>query len=181
MYAGESASAAGQQEGVIDKMAGIGTFQPYSVSYRDYSGESKSVRLYVGEITSLTLDTITAGLTELTDALDAVTLGVRAKQVWGVETVVSNARAAVKDAQIETELLVRMRGATSERPYSIRIPTVDYTKFNFADPPAGDQVIITGAGASAETIDLIDAIEANCKMPDNDAEGVTVVGMEVVR
>lgn len=63
-------------------MAGIGTFQPYSVSYRDYSGESKSVRLYVGEITSLTIDTIMTGLADIQSALDAVTLASALKPRW---------------------------------------------------------------------------------------------------
>lgn len=137
--------------------------------------------MYAGEITAASLPGLLTELTALEAALDAVTLGVRAKQSWGAETIVDNSRAAVKDAQIESELLVRVQGATSEAPWSFRIPTVDYTAFNYADPPAGDQVIISGAGASAATTALIDALETTLRMPDDDAELIVVVGMEVVR
>lgn len=151
------------------------------IVYRDYSGETKSIRLYSGELTIGTLAGFLTQFGTLQTALDAVTLGVRAKQGWGEETVVSNDRAAVKDAQIETELLVRVQGATTEAPWSFRIPTVDYTAFNYADPPAGDSVIISGAGASAATTSLISALEAVAKMPDDETEAIVVVGMEVVR
>lgn len=162
-------------------MPALGGRQPFSVSYRDYSGETKSIRLYTGEITAVSLPGLLADLGDLTTALDAVTLGVRAKEQWGEETIVSNARASVKDAQIETEMLVRVQGATTQAPWSFRIPTVDYTAFNYADPPAGDTVIISGTGATAATTALVAAIEAVAKMPDDETEAVVVVGMEVVR
>ncbi|WP_372743136.1 hypothetical protein [Neptunomonas sp.] len=162
-------------------MPAVGGRQPFIVSYRDYSGETKTVRLYMSEITALTLPDLLADMGDLKNALDAVTLGVRAREHWGEETIVSNARAESKNAQIETELLVRCQGATSEAPFSFRIPTVDYTAFNYADPPAGDQVILSGAGATAATTALVAAIEALGKMPNNESEGIVVVGMEVVR
>lgn len=162
-------------------MPALGGRQPATFTYRDYSGEVKTIRVYTGEITAVSLPGLLTELGDLASALDAVTLGVRAKQSWGEETIVSNDRAATKDAQIESEMLVRCQGAVSEAPFSFRIPTVDYNAFNYADPPAGDQVIISGAGASAATMALIDAIEATLKMPDDEAEGVVVVGMEVVR
>jgi len=162
-------------------MPAIGGRQPVSIQYRDYSGEVKSIRLYAGEITAVSLPGFLTAFGTLKTALDAVTLGVRSSESWGEETTVSNARAATKDAQVETELLVRVMGATSEAPWSFRIPTVDYTAFNYADPPAGDQVILSGAGASAATTALIDALEALVKMPDDETEAITVVGMNVVQ
>jgi len=136
-------------------MPPLGGRQPFTVVYRDYSGETKSIRLYTNEITAVSIAGLLSELGDFTAALDAVTLGVRAKEHWGEETIVSNARAASKDAQVETELLVRCIGASTERPFSFRIPTVDYTAFNYADPPAGDQVIISGAGASAQLADAL--------------------------
>lgn len=162
-------------------MPALGGRQPFTVVYRDYSGETKSVRLYTGEITAVSLPGLLTQLGAFTTALDAVTLGVRAKQQWGEETVVSNDRAASKVAQVESELLVRCQGETSQAPFSFRIPTVDYDAFNYADPPAGDQVIISGDGASAATTALVAAIEDAFKMPDDETEGIVVVGMEVVR
>lgn len=162
-------------------MPAIGGKQPIGISYLDYSGELKAIRLYVGEITAVSLPGFLADFGDLQTALDAVTLGTRAKQSWGEETVVSNTPPGDKNAQVESELLVRCRGATTEAPFSFRIPTVDYAAFNYAQPPAGDQVIISGAGATAATTALVDAIEALCKMPDDETEALTVVGMEVVR
>lgn len=159
----------------------VGGRQPITVQYRDFSGEVKSIRLYAGEITAVSIAGFLSDFGDLQTALDAVTLGVRSQQTWGEQTIVSNDLPTSKNAQIESELLVRCRGAVSEAPFSFRIPTVDYTAFNYADPPAGDQVIISGAGASAETTALVDAIEALCKMPDDETEAVEVVGMEVVR
>jgi len=162
-------------------MPAVGGRQPMSISYRDYSGETKSILLFSGEITAVSLAGFLADFGDLQTALDAVTLGVRAKQTWGEETIVSNERATAKDAQIESELLVRCRGAVTERPFSFRIPTVDYTAFNYADPPAGDSVIISGAGATAATTALVAAIEAVAKMPDDETEALVVVGMTVVK
>lgn len=162
-------------------MPALGGRQPATWTYRDYGGEVKTIRLYTGEITAVSLPGLLEDLGDLQTALDAVTLGVRAKQSWGEETIVSNDRAEVKDAQVESEILVRCQGETTERPFSFRIPTIDYTAFNYADPPAGDVIIIAGAGATAATTTLVAAIEALCKMPDDETEALVVVGMEVVR
>lgn len=162
-------------------MPPIGGRQPISRTYRDFSGETKPVRLYANEITAVSLPGLLTELGTLWAALDAVTLGQPAKSAWGEETVISNAVAATKDAQVETEMLVRVVGETTEAPWSFRIPTVDYTKFNYASPPAGDQVILSGDGATAETTALIAALEATCKMPNDETEAIVVVGMEVVR
>jgi len=161
-------------------MPAIGGRQPATFQYRAYSGEVKSIRFYTGEITAVSLPGLLTGLGTLASALDGVTLGVRASQSWGEQTIVSNDLPATKDAQIESEMLVRVQGATSEAPWSFRIPTVDSTAFNYADPPAGDAVIISGAGASAATTALVSAIEALVKMPNDESEAVVVVGMNVV-
>lgn len=162
-------------------MPAIGTYQPIVYSIMDHSKETKTIRLHVGEITAVSLPGLLTELAAFETALDAVILGVRRKQSWGTETVVTNTPPAELDAQVETELLVRCQGETTEGPFSFRIPAVDYTAFNYADPPAGDQVIISGAGASAATTALITAIEDMVKTPWDDTEAAEVVGMEVVR
>jgi hypothetical protein len=162
-------------------MPALGTRQPAVYTILDHSGETKTIRLYTGEITTVSIDGLLTELATFESALDAVILGVRSKQSWGAETVVTNTVPAALDAQVETELLVRVRGTATEAPWSFRIPAVDYTAFNYAEPPAGDQVILTGAGASAATTALKNAIEATFRMPDDDGETVDVVGMEVVR
>lgn len=163
-------------------MPALGGSQPLTLQYRDYSGEVKSIQnLYTGEITAVSLAGLLSDIGDFTAAMDAVTLGVRSKEGWGEVTIVSNDRAATKDAQIETELLVSLRGATTEAPFSFRIPTVDYTAFNYADPPAGDVVILSGAGASAATTTLVAAIEALLRTPWDETELVEVMSMRVVR
>lgn len=163
-------------------MPAIGGRQPVRVSFRDYSGETKAIQnMYSGELTAVSLPGFLTQFGALQTALNAVTLGVLAKTGWGEETIVSNDRAAVKDAQVETEMLVSLRGATTEAPFSFRIPTVDYTAFNYANPPAGDVVILSGDGATAATIALVDAIQDLLRTPWDEAEAVEVVSMRVVR
>lgn len=163
-------------------MPALGGRQPYSISLLDYSAELKSIPgLFTGEITAITIAGLLTQLGTFKTALNAVVLGVIARERWGEETILSNTKATEKDAQVESELLVLCQGATSEAPHSFRIPTIDYTAFNYADPPAGDSVIISGAGASAATTALISAIEATFKMPNDETEALNVVGMKVVR
>lgn len=162
-------------------MAAVGNYNPIGIQVRDYAGKTKNIRLFSGELTAVTLPGFLTKMGTLTAAFDAVLLGVRSKESWGEETVVTNDRATAEDARIVTELLVRVQGATSEEPWSFRIPAVDYTAFNYADPPAADAVIISGAGASAATTALVAAIEDLCKMPEDNTEAVVVVGMNVVR
>lgn len=163
-------------------MPAVGGRQPVKVQYRDYSGELRTIQnMYSGEITAVSIAGFLSDFGDLTAALDAVTLGVRASESWGEQTIVSNDRPASKAAQIESEMLVTLRGATTEQPFSFRIPTVDYTAFNYADPPAGDTVILSGAGATTATTDLVAALEALLRAPWDEAELVEVTGMRVVQ
>jgi len=162
-------------------MAAIGGQQGFTIQYLDFSGERKSVKLFANEITALSLAGFLTDFGTLQTAMDAVTLGTRSAQSWGEQTVVSNTRPVAKDAQIETEMLVLCQGATSQAPFSFRIPTIDYTVFNYASPPAGDSVILSGAGASAQTLALITALQTVAKMPNNETEAIVIVGMRVVR
>jgi len=163
-------------------MPALGGRQPIGISYRDYSGELQSIpNLFSNEITAVSLAGFLTQFGALQTALNAVTLGVLARTRWGEETIVSNDRAATKDAQVESEMLVSLRGATTEAPFSFRIPTIDYTAFNYADPPAGDVVILSGAGATAATTALVTAIEDLLSTPWDEAEGVEVVSMRVIR
>jgi len=162
-------------------MPALGGRQPVGIQMLDFSGERKSIQLFAGELTAISLPGFLTQFGALQTAIAAVTLGTIAKTNWGESTVVSNTRPSDKDAQIETEMLVTMQGETSETPWSFRIPTVDYTVFNYGDPPAGDAVIISGAGASAATTALVTALEDLVKNPDDETEAMVVTGMRVVR
>jgi len=159
-------------------MPALGGRQPISYQFLPYSGKPVSAdRFYSDEITALSIAGFITELGTLTSAIDAVTLGTLSKTQWGEETVVSNTPASSKNAQAESSLLIKMRGATTQAPYSVRIPTIDFTKFNYMTAPYGDNVVLSGAGASSETTALITAIEALCKMPNDETEAVVVIGM----
>lgn len=162
-------------------MPALGGSQRASRQYLDHSGERQSVTIPVGELTALTLAGFLTQLGAWNTALDAVTLGTPAKDEWSALNYLSNTRPASANAQIETRMLVTYMNATTEAPFSFIIPTVDYAAFNYADPPAGDVVIITDPGWSAATEALIEAFEAVGKAPDNDTQNVVITGMRVVR
>jgi len=157
-------------------MPAIGDHAFVSISYLDHSNELRAVGLPVGELTAVSLPGFLTQFGALQTAMDNVTLGVRARQSWGENSVVSNTPPANANAQVESEILVRCRGATAEAPYSFRIPTIDYAAFNWVE----DSAVLSGAGATAATTALIDAIEALVKMPADDTEGVVVYAIEVV-
>jgi len=157
-------------------MPAIGDHASVSISYLDHSNELRAVGLPVGELTAISLAGFLTQFGDLQTAMDAVTLGTRARQAWGETSVISNTPPANANAQVESEVLVRCRGAVGEAPFSFRIPTVDYAAFNWD----GDSAVLSGAGATAATVDLVDAIEALVKMPADDSEGVVVYAIEVV-
>jgi len=158
-------------------MPALGDSNQATRQYLDYSGQRQSISLTGQIVTAVLLPDYISDLGDVEDALDAVTLGTPARSGFGNFSVLSNTRPSDKMAQVETEMLVRMRGATSEAPWSFRIPTADYTKFNYG---AGNDVILSGAGASAETLALVAALNAFVRNPNDNAELMVVVGIEVV-
>lgn len=157
-------------------MAEIGGRQPYSITIKDYDGETQALRLYTGEITVGTLAGLLTQLGTFKTALNAIILGVLSSEHWGEKTVISNLKATDKDAQVQTDMLVRCHGATSEAPYSFRIPTVDPEAFNYLE----GNVVLSGAGATVATTDFITALQATFKMPDDENEGIIVDQMRIV-
>jgi len=159
-------------------MPALGQYQRQTYQFRDKTGEVKSVPFNVGAITALTIAGILVGLGLLEDALDDITLGVRSKTTLAMENVVSNEKAASAYAQVESQLLVSMWGAVTEAPFSIRIPTIDASKLAFVD--GADDLVDIGAGATAETTALIEAIEDIVVTPWDDSEGVVVKSLRFV-
>lgn len=158
-------------------MAALGDYNSATRQYLDYSGERRSISLPGQVQTAILLPDYLSDLADVEAALDAVTLGTPSKSTFGNYSILSNTRPASKAAQVETEMLVRMVGATSEAPFSFRIPTADYTVFNYG---SGDDVILSGAGASAQTTALIAALEAFVRNPIDNDELMVVVGITVV-
>lgn len=146
----------------------------------DYTNEKQSVTFNVGPITALTIAGLLTQIGAFNAALAGITLGVITQEAFGVMDQVSNARAASPTAQVETRMLMGYIDAVTGAKESEIIPTADYTAFNYADPPAADFVILTGAGASAATTAWIDAVEAMAKFPGTN-NAVQVTYMKIVR
>jgi len=161
-------------------MPAVGSRQPITVQYLDAHGKVQSFSAFAGELTAVSLPGFLTQFGALQTALDGITLGTRSAQSWGEATQVSNTLPGDKDASVATEILVRYMGATTQKPYSLRIPTADYSVFNYSDPPNGDSIQFSGAGASAATLAFVTAFEALCKSPDDDAEAVIITGMSIV-
>lgn len=158
-------------------MAKLGTKQPVRTQLLDYSNERASLTIYAGELTALSLAGFLTDLTAWNTAVSAVTLGTVSEREWGALSVVSNSRPSDKNAQVETQMLVTYRGVTTQESFSFRIPTVDYSVFNYV----GDEVILSGDGASENTTAFITAFETIARNPNDDSESVEITSMRVVR
>lgn len=163
-------------------MPAIGVAYPAQVQLLDYSGERQGIpNLYVGALSDTTFEDQGTLFDTFLTALDAIVIGTIAKSGYGLAEVISNTKPASKAAQIESEMLVSLIDAATSAPFSFRIPTIDYTAFNYGTGDAGDEVIISGAGATAATTDFVTAVNAVMRSPFNPANFATVVGMRVVK
>lgn len=161
-------------------MPAIGGRQKYNVTLRDVTGEPTTHTVYFDEITVASLPGLLTALGNYNTALLGITNGVLAKDMWGEETIVSNALPTDKSAQRESKLLVQYQGVTTEKPYILTIGTVDFSKLVFL-PGAGDAVAFDAAnGASTEIQNWVTAFEALASAPDDEAENVVVTGMRYV-
>lgn len=158
-------------------MPALGGSQPYGIQVLDHSNERKSFEIFIGELTAISLPGALTQMGAFYDAVDDVVLGTISRNTWGERTYISNTPPASAAAQIETEILVTYQGVTTEQPFSFRIPTADYTAFNWV----GDSAILRGAGASAATTAFIDAFEDLARNPTDEAELVEVTGIYVVK
>jgi len=161
-------------------MPALGTKNVFGWSLRDATGQTAAVKFVSPTLTSLNLAGFQTEFLTLQTALDGITLGTISIARYGNEEIITNETPTNKNAQIEQGLLVRMRGVTTQQPFSVRIPTVDPTKLNFVEG-AGNAVIISGAGASAEVTSLIAALEAVVEVPVGSGEAAEVIGMEYTR
>lgn len=161
-------------------MPALGGTQQYKLSYRDSTGELGTMTVFFNEITAVSLPGLLTNLGDFASATDAITLGQRAREQWGEVTIVSNAIPSNPAAQREAKLLVQYQGATTQKPYTLTIPSVDFSKLVFL-PGGGDAVAFTSAnGASAEILAWVTAFETLASAPDDESEGVVVTGMRFV-
>lgn len=161
-------------------MPAIGSRQPTVWTQRDVSGESTTHIVYADEITAVSLPGLLTNLGAYQTALLGITNGVLAKTSWGEETIVSNAKPTNPAVHRESKLLVQYQGLTTQKPYTLTIGCVDFATLVFL-PGAGDAVAFEAAnGATAAMQAFVAAFETLASAPDNEAEGVEIVGMRFV-
>lgn len=161
-------------------MPAIGGRQKFDINYRDSTGETSTTSVFFDEITAVSLPGLLTDLGAYATATDNITLGTRARESWGEQTVVSNAVPSNPAAQREMKLLVQYQGAVTQKPYTLTIPTIDPAVLVFL-PGAGDAVAFDAAnGASAAIQAWVAAFETLASAPDDEAESVVVTGMRFV-
>lgn len=141
---------------------------------RDYSGEQSTVNVYNGAITPASLPGFLTQFGALKSAIDAITLGVIAKEVWvGDDTTLSSGFPSNPFAQRELKWLVRYTGQTNGGIYTVTIPTADPTGRLL---PNSDFADLTQTDMAA----LVTAFEAIARTPLSDTENVQVLSIELV-
>jgi len=101
--------------------------QHYSVfTLLDNSDEKSNVTIYHGAITPTSLAGFLTQFGAVRAAIDAITLGTMHKEMWvGDNTILSQVRPTSEFAQREVKWLVRYRGNTSNKVYTLTIPTAN--------------------------------------------------------
>lgn len=162
-------------------MPEIGNLHVASIGYRDATDEVGDFEVFVGAITAVSIAGFLTDFGNLQTATDNITLGVRARQSWiGDRTTVSNAIPTNKAAQRECKLRVKYQGNTTEKPFTVSIPTVEFDKLVFL-PGGKDAVAFKAAnGAHADIIAWVTAFQTIARSPDDELENVTVIGMRFI-
>jgi len=146
---------------------------PIAVQITDYSNEKSTTVL---NTTVLTAGNFTAqqGLAAaLVDAIDDLTIGELTKQVNSIPVVDTPAIPTNPYAQREMKWLVQYQGNSSGKMFSSEIAAPDITDNVVPNTDVAD--LTSTDWAAFKT-----AFEAYVKSPDDDAEGVTVIGAHLV-
>lgn len=141
---------------------------------KDFSDENSSVEVYNGAITAVSIAGFLTSFGNLRDAIDTITLGEMHKEQWiGDTTVLSNDIPTNAFAQRELKWLVSYKGNTTNKKFTVEIPTADPTDRLV---PGTDLADLT----NTDIADFVTAFEAHCRTPDSDTENVTVLKMTLV-
>ena len=141
----------------------------------DVKGEKSTTALFNGEITAVSLPGFLTDFGAYRTALEGIILGVVHKEEWiGDRTVLSNTRPANNFAQRELKLLVSYIGDTSQKLFTLEIPTPDLASLTLGE---NDSVVLADAGIMAA---WVTAFETIARTPDDNTETVTVQAARVV-
>jgi len=161
-------------------MPALGSVHKSRIVYGDVTEEKSAVEIFNGAITAVSIAGFLTNFGTFQTATDAITLGTRMQQSWiGDLTTVSNAWPTDKAAQRESKLLVDYMDDVTQEPFTLTIPTIDFSKLNYV-PGGGDAVLFQAPGAHADIIAWVTAFEAIARSPRNDLNTVTVTGMRYV-
>ena len=151
-----------------------------NLTVRDYgvdleSTELSSFRVPSYQIDAANLATWLTGWGDLKTALDAIILGVQQKEHIAIyDTLISNAIPVSPFAQRELKILVTYVGNTTGKLLQFEIPTPDLAALTLG---ANDSIVLADAGVMAA---YVVADEAVRRMPEDDAETVTIQGARLV-
>lgn len=103
----------------------------YSVSYRDFSGETSPFNVFHAELNAGNFAAVGAQLQTLGTATNALSRGQPAKSTLIAQiNTISGANATDPVAQRESKWLVTYRDTTTEKLYTLEIPCADLTTDN---------------------------------------------------
>lgn len=146
------------------------------ISLLDRTNERSPVRIHNGPVTALTIGGFLTQFGAFRDAIDAITLGAIAQEMWiGDLTTLAATPPTDNFAQREIKLLIVYEDVVTHKKYTFTIPTIDLDQVTFT--PGGKDAVQVTAGAVQNVIDTFEALG---KSPDNDANGVNVLSMRVV-
>lgn len=153
-----------------------GTYQPATVSLLDAGNEIGTMSFFGSVLTAGNIVAKTTAFLALVAAIEALTLGVKAKTRYQAE-VTFNAAQPVNGAAREIKLLVQYRDATTGAKYTTTVPTLDPALPDYVINVNARDVIVLDA--PAEITDFIDAFEAFAVNPLT-GNAIAVYGLKVV-
>lgn len=140
----------------------------------DFSEERSSVEMFNGAITAVSIAGFLTAFGGMRTAIDNITLGTVSKESWkGDETVISNTLPTSEFAQRESKWLVQYKGNTTNKIFTMEIPTADPTG---RLTPGTDKADLTETNMAA----FVTAFEGFARTPDSDTETVTVLKVTLV-
>jgi len=150
----------------------------YTVTtFRDIDGEESTFQLPNGAITAVSIAGFLSDYGALKTALDALTLGVLARDQWvGDKTDISEALPVSNFAQRELKLKFTMIGDSGSPAFYRTLPCPDLALITIIPDTGGTVDITAGTALPA----AVAAIEQIGRHPDDDTETITVTRVEVV-
>jgi len=147
----------------------------YSVfTQLDYSGEKSATTIYNGAITALSIGGFLTEFGQMRTTIDNITLGTPHAEQWvGDKTVLSNDLPTNPFAQRELKWLVRYKGNTTQKIFTLEIPCADPTGRLVAGTDKAD---LTEASMAA----FVTRFQSFARTPDSDVETVTVLDVFLV-